>query len=327
MDEEHEGAYKQEEGVIYNGRDMAIVRAQLSHATCVLSSATPALETEQNVKSGKYRHIVLSDRYGGAQMPEVHLVDLRKQKLPAGRWISTPLQQALEGALTRGEQSMLFLNRRGYAPLTLCRQCGYRVMCPHCSVSLVQHKVHNKLLCHHCGYVAALPKVCPECAEEDSFAPIGPGVERLHEEVRGLFPEARIALMTSDHMNTSRKIQEEIEKIQNHEVDILIGTQIMAKGHHFPLLTLVGIVDGDSALSVTCGRQSGRSSSFTRSQGARGARKSKVMFISKPTFRIIRSCKPSSTTTGLNCLLLKRPADAPWLSALWAPCRPYCVRN
>jgi primosomal protein N' (replication factor Y) len=249
VDEEHDGSYKQEEGVIYNARDMAVVRAKLSHACCILASATPSLESEMNVASQKYEHIQLTSRYGGAQFPDVKLVDLRKIKLPSGSWISPLLRSSLEETLQRGEQAMLFLNRRGYAPLTLCEKCGDRLMCPQCSISLVQHKSHNKLLCHHCGYLTSQPSSCSSCHAEASFKSIGPGVERIYEEVKNFLPEARCALLTSDHLTTPKKIQECVENIQNHKIDFLIGTQIMAKGHHFPLLTLVGVIDGDSALS------------------------------------------------------------------------------
>ncbi|MBY0293459.1 MAG: primosomal protein N' [Alphaproteobacteria bacterium] len=249
VDEEHDGSYKQEEGVIYNARDMAVIRARLSQATCVLASATPSLETELNVRSGKYRHIQLNDRYGGAEPPEVKLIDLRKIRRNGQEWISSPLRQALQETVARGEQAMVFLNRRGYAPLMLCQSCGDRLMCLQCHVSLVHHKLQNKLLCHHCGYTATLPVACPTCHEEGTYSSIGPGVERIYEEVQAFLPEARCALMTSDQFTTSQKVFEQIQRIQNHEVDILIGTQIMAKGHHFPLITLVGIVDGDSALS------------------------------------------------------------------------------
>lgn len=249
VDEEHDGSYKQEEGGIYNARDMALVRARLSQGVCVLVSATPSLETESNVRGGKYQHIHLNSRYGGAQMPTVVLVDMRKITLPSNTWLSPFLRQELEKTLSQGEQAMLFLNRRGYAPLTLCHACGDRLMCPDCSISLVHHKSSNKLMCHHCGYTQYEPLKCPACQAENSYRAIGPGVERIHEEVEKFLPQARSILLTSDHLNTPKKMLEAIHKIQNHEVDILIGTQIMAKGHHFPLLTLVGIVDGDSALS------------------------------------------------------------------------------
>ncbi len=252
VDEEHDGSYKQEEGVIYNARDMAVVRCRLSQATCVLASATPSLETELNVLSGKYRSIHLSDRYGGAEMPEVKLIDLRKirkVKTTPYEWISPPLREALNETLDKGEQAMLFLNRRGYAPLLLCQGCGDRLMCPHCSISLVHHKFQEKLLCHHCGFAKDVPLACPACQEESPYNPIGPGVERIYEEVKSFLPNARCALMTSDHLTTTKKVFDQVQYIQDRKIDILIGTQIMAKGHHFPFLTLVGIVDGDSSLS------------------------------------------------------------------------------
>lgn len=249
VDEEHDGSYKQEEGVIYNARDMAIVRARLSGATCVLASATPSLETELNARTGKYRELHLMDRYGGALMPEVHLIDLRKQKVAKQTWLSEPLRDAMRSTVNRGEQVMLFLNRRGYAPLVVCQGCGERVMCPHCSLPFVYHKFHEQLLCHHCGAKGRLPDSCPKCQEKDTYSPHGPGVERIYEEVQAFLPEARCVLLSSDHMTDSKMVFEQIKAIQDHEVDILIGTQIMAKGHHFPLLTLVGIVDGDATLS------------------------------------------------------------------------------
>lgn len=249
VDEEHDASYKQEEGVIYNARDMAIVRARLSQATCVLASATPSLETEQNVRIGKYRQLHLTDRYGGAHMPEVHLIDLRKQGKRKQGWLSPPLREALEKTLIQGEQAMLFLNRRGYAPLVVCQGCGDRLMCPHCSLPLVYHKFHEKLLCHHCGMMSRLPPSCPKCHADDTYSAQGPGIERIYEEVKSFLPQARCALLSSDHLSDSQTIFEQIKAIQDHKVDILIGTQIMAKGHHFPLLTLVGIVDGDATLS------------------------------------------------------------------------------
>ena len=275
VDEEHDGSYKQDEGVIYNARDMAVVRARFSSATCVLASATPSLETEINVSSGKYRHIHLSDRYGGAVMPDVKLIDMRSIKMAPQEWLSPQLRLSIQATVDQGEQIMLFLNRRGYAPITLCRNCGDSLMCPHCSVSLVHHKFRDTLMCHHCGYTMHQPKKCPVCAEEGSYSPIGPGVERILEEVKTFLPGARCAVMTSDHLTTSHKISEFVEAIQNHEVDILIGTQIMAKGHHFPLLTLVGIVDGDSALSGSDLRASEKSFQLLHQVAGRSGRETK----------------------------------------------------
>ncbi len=275
VDEEHDGSYKQEEGVIYNARDMAIVRARLSQATCVLASATPSLETELNSRSGKYGHIHLANRYGGAEMPDVNLIDMRKAKKATQSWISLPLREALQETLRRGEQAMLFLNRRGYAPLMLCHSCGDRLMCPQCSVSLVHHKFHEKLLCHHCGYAMRIPASCHACGESSAYSLVGPGVERIEEEVKAFVPQARCALMTSDHLSTTQKIFDQVHKIQNHEVDILIGTQIMAKGHHFPFLTLVGIIDGDSALSGSDLRAAEKSFQLLHQVGGRSGRETR----------------------------------------------------
>lgn len=272
IDEEHDGSYKQEEGVVYNARDMAVVRARLSDAVCVLASATPSLETELNVRSGKYRHIHLADRYGGAEMPNVELINLLKHRSKKKEWLSTQLRDAIVETLERGEQSMLFLNRRGYAPLMICGACGDRVMCPHCSISLVHHKSMDKLLCHHCGYMTGIPKTCQKCNEENGYSSIGPGVERIYEEVMSFLPQARLALMTSDELTTSQKIFDLVNQIQNHEVDILIGTQIMAKGHHFPLLTLVGVVDGDSALAGSDLRASEKSFQLLHQVSGRSGR-------------------------------------------------------
>lgn len=272
VDEEHDGSYKQEEGAIYNGRDMAVVCARASQATCLLASATPSLETELNVQSKKYAHIQLASRYGMAELPDVKLIDLRKNRPNVQQWISPVLREALQETLDAGEQAMLFLNRRGYAPMTLCQSCGDRLMCPHCSVSLVQHRHPNKLFCHHCGYMTALPSSCLTCQQEGTYRAIGPGVERIYEEVQAFLPLSRCCLLTSDHLTTTQKTDEQIQRIQNHEVDILIGTQIMAKGHHFPLLTLVGIVDGDSALSGSDLRASEKSFQLLHQVAGRSGR-------------------------------------------------------
>lgn len=249
VDEEHDASYKQEEGVIYNARDMAVVRAKLDGIACVLASATPSLESLHNVARRRYTHAVLPERHGTAALPDIEIVDLRREKLPSQRFISMPLAAALEETLAAGEQAMLFLNRRGYAPLTLCGACGHRLQCPNCSAWLVEHRRHGRLQCHHCGHQERLPKHCPSCNAEDRFKACGPGVERLAEEAAARFPEARIAVMASDTMNTPKQISEMIERMERREIDILIGTQIVAKGHHFPLLTLVGVIDADLGLA------------------------------------------------------------------------------
>ena len=248
VDEEHDTSYKQEDGVIYHARDMAVVRARLGDILAVLVSATPSLETVTNVQSGRYRRLHLPMRHGGAELPSVELVDMRRDPPSRQRWLAPPLIGALKETLEAGEQSLLFLNRRGYAPLTLCRACGHRLQCPNCTAWLVEHRLSGRLQCHHCGYTAVLPTECPECGAEDRMAACGPGVERLAEEISALFPEARLSLMTSDTVRGPEAAAAFIEAIVNHEVDIILGTQIVAKGHHFPMLTLVGVVDADLGL-------------------------------------------------------------------------------
>jgi primosomal protein N' (replication factor Y) len=249
VDEEHEVAYKQEDGVAYQARDMAVLRGHIAKIPVILASATPSLETLQNVAAGRYGVLHLPDRHAGAALPRVGAIDLRRDRPARQRWLSPALVGALEQTLANGEQALLFLNRRGYAPLTLCRGCGYRLACPNCTAWLVEHRLLGRLQCHHCGHQARLPEVCPQCAAAGSFAACGPGVERLAEEATALFPAARIAMLTSDTMGGPRAAAAMIERIARHEVDLLIGTQIVAKGHHFPMLTLVGVVDADLGLA------------------------------------------------------------------------------
>jgi primosomal protein N' (replication factor Y) len=248
VDEEHDGSYKQEEGVIYQARDMAVVRASIEKIPIILASATPSIETVENVKAGKYSRLHLGSRHGAAVLPQVKIVDMRREKLKAGLWLSGSLKKSITENLASGRQSMLFLNRRGYAPLTLCRECGHRFKCPDCSSWLVEHKSRRQLLCHHCGYNQPVPQACPECQKEGQLVSCGPGVERVAEEVAKTFPNARVCLMTSDKMTTLNAANEVVSSISNGNVDIIVGTQIMAKGYHFPNLTLVGIVDADLGL-------------------------------------------------------------------------------
>lgn len=249
VDEEHEATYKQDEGIIYQARDLAVTRARHGDFSAILASATPSLETTVNVRQGRYRLVKLPERYGGARLPTIHRIDMRAEKLPASRFISAPLLAAVRETLQAGEQAMLFVNRRGYAPLTLCRHCGHRLQCPHCSAWLVQHRQQPRLQCHHCGYHALVPERCPACHDIGHFAACGPGVERVAEEIGALLPEARCAVMSSDLLQNPAAITALLERMNAGEVDILVGTQIMAKGYHFPNLTLVGIVDADLGLS------------------------------------------------------------------------------
>jgi primosomal protein N' (replication factor Y) len=250
VDEEHDGSYKQEDGVIYHARDMAVVRGKMEKIPVVLSSATPSLETVLNMRAKKYQHVHLPERHGQAVLPRIHLVDLRKEQMPRGGWISPTLQNAIRECLQRGEQSLLFLNRRGYAPLTLCRSCGYRFACPQCTAWLVEHRDGGKhrLVCHHCGTAELYPRSCRECKKENTLAACGPGVERLKEEAGKLFPNARIAVMASDTQEHLAALHQTIAAMEAGQIDILIGTQIVAKGYHFPGLTLVGVIDGDLGL-------------------------------------------------------------------------------
>lgn len=249
VDEEHDPAYKQEDNVIYNARDMAIVRAHLGHFPVVLVSATPSLETIDNAWQDRYVHLELPARFGGASLPDVHIVDMRKDKPPRQHFISPTLKEAVEATLEAGEQALLFLNRRGYAPLTLCRTCGHRLECPRCTAWLIEHKQTEKLHCHHCGYAMPLPEKCPSCEDEESFAACGPGVERIKEEVEEYFPDARTLVFASDTAGTHEELKCILDDIKDRKVDIIIGTQIIAKGHHFPNLTCVGVVDADLGLS------------------------------------------------------------------------------
>ncbi len=254
VDEEHDASFKQDEGVPYHARDMAVVRARLGEIPAVLVSATPALESVANVRAGRYDSLHLPSRHAGAALPEVETVDMRGERPPPVQghgtsYLAPRLRRALQATLDAGEQAMLFLNRRGYAPLTLCRACGHRLQCPYCTAWLVEHRLLGRLQCHHCGYAQPRPETCPDCGAVDSFAACGPGVERVTEEVNALFPAARVQMLASDTVTGPDAAARFVESVRNREVDILVGTQIVAKGHHFPDLTLVGVVDADLGLS------------------------------------------------------------------------------
>ena len=248
VDEEHDPAYKQEDGVRYHARDMAVVRARIAQAPIVLSSATPSVETEVNARRGRYRRLSLPERFGGQRMTAIEAIDLTREGPPRGRYIAPRLAEAVKIALERGEQALLFLNRRGYAPLTLCRACGFRFQCPNCDAWLVEHRFRRQLACHHCGFSTKRPDACPKCEAVDSIVACGPGVERLEEEAAALFPDARLLTLSSDLIASVERMQEEFAEIAEGRVDIVIGTQLVAKGHHFPKLNLVGIVDADMGL-------------------------------------------------------------------------------
>ncbi len=249
VDEEHDASYKQEEGVLYHARDMAVVRASIEKIPIVLASATPSLETVVNVEQGKYHELTLPSRFGEAVMPSVEIVDMRSHRVNASSWISEPLKTAMAETLAKGNQVLLFLNRRGYAPLTLCRACGHRMQCPNCSAWLVEHRMPPKMLCHHCGFQRGIPSACPECHQAEHMAACGPGVERLREEAQSLFPQCKVVMLSSESTAAAGALESLVQSIESGEADIIIGTQMVAKGHHFPLLTLVGVVDADLGLA------------------------------------------------------------------------------
>jgi primosomal protein N' (replication factor Y) len=249
VDEEHDAAYKQEDGVHYHARDMAVVRGHIGGFPVVLASATPSVETEVNARRGRYRRLHLPERFGGAQLPAIEAIDLTREGPPRGRYVAPRLAEAVNIALERKEQALLFLNRRGYAPLTLCRACGFRFSCPHCDAWLVEHRFRRQLVCHHCGFAQPRPPTCPKCQAADSFVACGPGVERLEEEAAALFAGAKILVLSSDLVATPERMREELNEVAEGRVDIVIGTQLVAKGHHFPKLNLVGIVDADLGLA------------------------------------------------------------------------------
>jgi primosomal protein N' (replication factor Y) len=249
VDEAHETSFKQEDGVQYHARDVAVMRAKLEKVPVILASATPAIESRHMAEIGVYSEVRLPARFGGAEMPDIAAIDLIQDPPMRGRWLAPALVRELEANLERGEQSLLFLNRRGYAPLTLCRACGHRFQCPNCTAWMVEHRLVHRLACHHCGHLMPPPRLCPECKEEDSLVPVGPGVERIADEVAALFPDARTAIVTSDTIWSPAKAAEFVGRMEAGAIDIVIGTQLVTKGYHFPNLTLVGVVDADLGLS------------------------------------------------------------------------------
>ena len=249
VDEEHEAAYKQEDGVHYHARDMAVVRGRLEACSVVLASATPSIETRVNAARGRYRHVLLPERFGGRRLPDIAAIDMRKDQPERDRFLSPPLVNAVKHTLERGEQALLFLNRRGYAPLTLCRACGHRYQCKNCSTWLVEHRFRRALVCHQCGYTERRPDACTECGTFDNLTACGPGVERIAEEAAELFPDRRIVVLSSDFPGGADRLRQELESVAAGECDLVIGTQLVAKGHNFPGLTLVGVLDADIGLT------------------------------------------------------------------------------
>lgn len=283
IDESHDASFKQEDVVNYQGRDMAVVRAKYEKIPLILSTATPDLETICNVEEGKYDEVKLKSRYAQAQLPDIKIIDLKQNKPIKGSWgmswLSPILCDKLKANYEKGEQSVLFLNRRGYAPLVICRDCGHRIQCPNCTAWLTEHLRAGKLVCHHCGYMTNIPKECPDCHSENGLTACGPGVERIAEEVKYRFPLAKTKVLSSDFVTNFKEVQQVIKEMENGEIDILIGTQILAKGHHFPELTLVGIVDADLGLMGSDLRASERTYqllSQVSGRAGRGAKKGEV---------------------------------------------------
>jgi primosomal protein N' (replication factor Y) len=249
VDEAHETSFKQDDGVQYHARDTAVMRAKFEDIPVILSTATPPIESRHMVELGRYREVGLEARFAGASLPEIRAVNLTQDPPPRGRWLAPSLVAEIEANLQAGEQSLLFLNRRGFAPLTLCRHCGHRFQCPNCTAWMVEHRLMHRLACHHCGHVMPPPQACPECGTEDSLVACGPGVERIADEVAELFPDARTAIVTSDTIWSPLKAAEFVGAMDAGAIDIVVGTQLVTKGYHFPNLTLVGVVDADLGLA------------------------------------------------------------------------------
>lgn len=275
VDEEHEQAYKQEDGVAYHSRDMAIMRGRLEGAPVILASATPSIETRVNASRGRYARLVLPERFGGRTLPSITPLDMRRDPPPPGRFLSPRLVREIEQALAAGEQALLFLNRRGFAPLTLCRACGYRSSCPNCSAWLVEHRFRRALVCHHCGHTERVPEACVACGTVGSLVPCGPGVERIAEEVARLLPQARRIVLSSDFPGGTERLRKELESVAAGEVDIVIGTQLVAKGHNFPAMTLVGVLDADIGLTSGDPRASERTFQLLQQVTGRAGRGAK----------------------------------------------------
>ena len=246
VDEAHDASYKQDDGVMYHGRDMAVLRATQEQIPIILATATPSCETVENINNGRYSCITLERRRTQAELPLIHLVAMQQETLPKHHFVSRTVIDAVKTTLDMGKQSLLFLNRRGYAPLMLCRTCGYHHQCPHCSSWLVYHESRNMMQCHHCGFHDGVPTACPECqATKDHLILCGPGVERVYAEVKQHFSDARIEVLSGD----TKGLAKLMTAMQRGDIDIAIGTQLLAKGHHFPHLETVGIIDADAGLA------------------------------------------------------------------------------
>ena len=283
VDEEHDSSYKQQEQSCYNARDMAVVLAKISNIPLILASATPSVESIVNVRNGKYGYFNIQNRYGNSQLPNFQLIDMRQNKFDG--FISPPLYFAIKERLNKKEQCLIYLNRRGYSPITLCKSCGEKLSCPNCSTWLVYHKDMDKLICHYCGQKISIPKKCTHCEAEDSFIPFGPGVERIYDEIKRKIPNARVLIASSDTFSSDQDIKASLAQIHNNEVDIIVGTQILAKGHHFPNMTLVGIIDGDLGLFGADLRASEHTYQLINQVAGRAGREEKLGEILVQTFK------------------------------------------
>ena len=287
VDEEHDGSYKQEEGVSYHARDMAVLRASITNASVILATATPSLETWANAEAGKYTRLDLPERFGTAKLPEMAAIDMRAEQMQPNQWISPTLREEIRKSYAEGSQSLLFLNRRGFAPLTLCRACGEQVGCDNCDARMVEHKFQNRLICHQCGAWKPIPETCPSCEVTGKMAALGPGVERIAEEVAEVFPDARVEILSSDLSDSARGLKERFEAIAAGEADIIIGTQMVAKGHNFPHLTLVGVIDADLGLQGGDLRAAEKSFQLIRQVAGRAGR------AEKPGRALLQSFQPN----------------------------------
>ena len=275
VDEEHDHSYKQDDGVLYNARDMAVLRGSLSAARVVLASATPSLESWVNARKGKYLGVDLKWRYGGATLPTITAIDMRSESLSSGKWISPTLLNKIKEKLEKGEQTLLFLNRRGYAPVTICRSCGEQISCDQCDSRMVQHRFVERLICHQCGKTSRIPNKCNSCNSDDTLSVVGPGIERLAEEVTKLFPTARIGVLSSDLFTTPMSLRKQLSEIESGKIDIIVGTQLVAKGHNFPELTLVGVIDADLGLQGADLRAAERTFQLINQVSGRAGRQNK----------------------------------------------------
>ncbi len=280
VDEAHEISFKQDDGVRYNARDVAVMRARFEKIPVILASATPALESLQMAEAGIYSKIDLPSRFGGATLPDIRIVNLTTDPPERGRWIAPELVTEMTERLEKGEQSLLFLNRRGYAPLTLCRNCGHRFQCPNCSAWLVEHRLTRRMACHHCGHETPTPETCPECGEPDCLVACGPGVERIADEVAEILPEARVSIATSDTLNSPEKAARFLAEAEGGAIDVIVGTQLVTKGFHFPELTLVGVIDADLGLEggdLRAAERTYQQVAQVAGRAGRGAKKGEVL--------------------------------------------------